>query len=116
MWLRLRQMTGALWLALGITMLAMDVLELKHSEFFFGWSYYLVGWSYFLLCVMGGVLLFGAAPLGRRLVTLLAVLLGLYALALWAEAEGAPLWAQLWFASLVGFAIWSLYLVQRRNA
>ena len=114
--LRLRQTTGVLWLALGATFLAIDIFELVNHEFFLGWSYYLVVWPYFVLCIVGGAFLFGSAPMGRWLVTVLAVLLALYGVMLWGKAEGAPLWAQLWCASMVAFAVWSIFLVQRRNA
>ena len=109
-------MTGGLWAAFGGVFLAEEIVELPHREFFLGWSYYISLWGYLLLCLVGGGLLFAPPPLGRWLVTGLAVALGLYALALFAAAEGPPLWAQLWCGTMLSFGVWSIFLVQRRNA
>src|ERR1700694_4304380 len=95
MWLRLRKATGVLWLAFGAISLVLDIIELLNGESLLGWSYYLVGWSYFVLCIVGGVFLLASAPFGKWLVTILAVLLALYAVTLWGKAEGAPPWAPL---------------------
>jgi len=105
-----------MWLALGLVFLLTDIAELRDREFGLGFSYYFVVWGYLALCILGGALLLGGASLGKWLITSLAVLLVLYAVVIWAKAEGAPFWFQLWCGTMLAFGAWSIFLVQRRNA
>jgi hypothetical protein len=110
-----RRVTGALWLIFGIGFLVADLLELQHRDSL-GFMYSFVLWGYLFLCIVAGAMLFGPVPLGRWLVTAVATLLAAYAVLLWLEAEGPPLWAQLWLSAMLLFSVWSVYLVQRRAA
>jgi hypothetical protein len=110
-----RRITGTLWLMFGIGFLAADLLELRHRDSL-GIMYSLVLWGYLSLCIVAGAVLFGPVPLGRWLVTAVATSLALYAVLLWLEAEGPPLWAKLWLSVMLLFSVWSIYLVQRRAA
>ena len=56
------------------------------------------------------------ATLAKWLITVLAGLLAVYILLLWAKAEHATFWFRLWCGTVMAFAIWSIFLVQRRNA
>ena len=116
MWKRLRQITGGLWLAFGGTFLAIDAFELPHREFAMGRSYYVTVWGYFTFCILGGALLLTGIVRAKWLVTALAALLAIYALGIWGKAGGAPLIFQLWCAAMVIFSVWSIVIVQRRNA
>lgn len=110
-----RRLTGTLWLLFGIGFLVADLLELAHRDSL-GIMYSLTLWGYLLLCVVAGAMLFGPVPLGRWLVTAVAVPLAAYAVLLWLEAKGPPLWAQLWLGAMLLFSVWSVYLVQKRAA
>jgi len=110
-----RRITGALWLMFGIGFLLADLLELRQRDSL-GFMYSFVIWGYLFLCCIAGAALLGPAPLGRWLVTTVATALALYAALLWLEAEGPPLWAQLWLGAMLFFSAWSIYLVQKRAA
>jgi len=111
-----RRITGTLWVLFGIGFLGADILELQHRTFSLGFMYYFLLWGYLFFCIAAGALLFGPVPLGRWLVTVLAVLLTLYAVLLWIEAGGAPLWAQVWCSAMILFSAWSVYVAQKRAA
>jgi hypothetical protein len=114
---RLRQFTGAVWVAFAVAFLVIDSLAAMRSRFPLGWSYYLTTWGYLGVCILAGVLLFGPAPLGRWLITLLAGLLAVYSIIIWSEAGAdAAIWAQLWCLSMLAFAVWSVLIAQRRKA
>src|SRR5262245_51327382 len=100
-----RRITGGLWLMFGIGFRVVDLLELQHRDSL-GITYSLVLWGYLFLCIIGGAMLFGPAPLGRWLVTALASLLAIYAVLLWLNAEGPPVWAQLWLGAMLLFSVW----------
>jgi len=111
-----RRITGGLWVIFGIGFLLADVLQLQDRMFSLGALYYLTLWGYLFFCIVAGAMLFAPVPLGRWLVTALASLLALYAVLIWVKAEGAPLWGQLWCSVMLFFAVWSIYVVHKRNA
>src|SRR5438309_8004411 len=102
-----RRITGALWLMFGIGFLVADLLELRYRDSL-GIMYSLVLWGYLFLCIIAGAALFGPVPIGRWLVTAVASPLALYAVFLWLEAEGPPLWAKLWLSAMLLFSLWSI--------
>lgn len=113
---RLTKLNGAGWLVFGAWFLGADLVELLHGATSLSWSYYLTSWSYLALCLLAGALLLSGHTIGKWLVTALAALLFIYAGLLWGKAEAAPPLFQLWCATMIAFAVWSIYLVQRRNA
>jgi hypothetical protein len=115
MWPNRRQITGGVWLALGAVLLFGEMSELPGREFGLDWSYYLVAWGYPALCILGGILLLTGMPLGRWLITALALLLAAHAVTIWDKAERAPFSAKLWCVSMFTFAAWSIFVVHRRN-
>jgi hypothetical protein len=114
MWKRLRQITGILWVAFGLTFLALDILQMP-LEYPLGWAYYLVVWGYFIACIVSGGLFFVGVAQAKWLVSAVASLLVIYALMLWSKASGAPALFQTWCAAMLVFAAWSI-LLTRRNA
>ena len=109
---RLQQITGALWVVLGLAFLAQDILQMR-LEYPLGWAYYLVVWGYFIACVVSGGLYFAGVTEGKRLVAAVASLLVIYALVLWAKASDAPALFQLGCAAMLAFAVWSILLTWR---
>ena len=116
MWKRLRQLTGGAWLALGAVLLLNEIAGLVDRESSFPFAYVLLWWAYLVLSVLGGAMLLCRASLGKWVITVLAGLLALYMVVIWSKAVGAPFWFQFWCGSLLAFAAWSIFVVQRRNA
>src|SRR5271169_2410463 len=87
MWARLKQITGGLWLALGAVFLLNEIagIWLKGSDwmFFNVLAYTFLG-VYLVCCIVGGIRLFVGS--GRWLISVLAALLALYFIGIWAIA------------------------------
>jgi hypothetical protein len=116
MWKRLRQLTGGVWLALGVVFLLNDFAELLDHGFSLNFAYYVVVWGYLILCILAGAILLNGAFVAKWLTTALAGSLALYIIIIWAKASDVPFWFQLWCGTILGFGAWSIFVVQRRNA
>ena len=105
----LSKITGAGWLAFGAWFIGADLLEFTNGAGFAQLVVLLGSWGFLALCVLAGALLLSGHIIGKWLVTSLAVLLVIYAGLLGGKAEGAPIVYQIWCATTIAFAIWSVY-------